>query len=368
MYKLLAEIEEEYGIPANAMRVAIKRDKDKPAKERSYDFQVKKYGSVLKIDDETRGFRSYLTQFSSGKTKLGGISHNTRKGITISLCNQKGGAAKTTTAAALASIYGEQGLKVLVVDNDPQGNLSLQFGIDCLTQPNLPGTVSDLYLGKATPNKIAIPTRFRGVSLIPASVDSAAVEITLPTLPGGDLLLGMALEADKSNYDLIILDSPPNLGKFTINVVNASDYYMVPVDGPWGLRSVDTFLKLARQNALIYKLPTQLLGVFMTMVSRTRIMSNVREEIIQRFPNHYFKSEIRRSTLAQEAAALETPLPLYATDSGVALDYRALAEEVAVRIGLTDPIVVEEAAVVATLEDQNLMVASASSGVKKAVK
>ena len=254
------------------------------------------------------------------------------QGRTLGLSNQKGGAAKTTSAAALAAIFGGRGWRVLGVDSDPQAHLSLQLGVDFLREEGLPGTISDLYLGRASAQEIAISTRFEGVDLIPASVDLAAVEINLPGMTGADLRLRRALEPVRANYDLIILDSPPNLGKFAINVLNASDYILVPVDGPWALRSVDTLLTLAQDNAAIYNLTTEFLGVFITMNDRTRIMQGVREEAEQRFPSHVFKSEIRRSTLAREAAALETPVPLYAADSALAADYRALADEVASKI------------------------------------
>ncbi len=262
------------------------------------------------------------------------MAKNSGRALTLGLSNQKGGAAKTTTAAALAALYGERGLRVLGIDSDPQAHLSLQLGVDFLREENLPGTVSDLYLGKASAEEIAIHTRFKGVDIVPASVDLAAVEINLPGMTGCDLRLRRALEPVRNKYDLIILDSPPNLGKFAVNVLNASDFFLVPVDGPWALRSVDTLLTLSQDNAAIYNLPTAFLGVFITMGDRTRIMQVVREEAEQRFPHNTFKSEIRRSTLAREAAALETPVPLYAADSAVAADYRALADEVAARLGL----------------------------------
>ncbi len=256
---------------------------------------------------------------------------------TLGLSNQKGGAAKTTTAAALAAIFGERGYKVLGIDSDPQAHLSLQLGVDFLREEGLPGTVSDLYLGRAAAHEIAVTTRFQGVDLVPASVDLAAVEINLPGMTGADLRLRRSLEAARGLYDLIILDSPPNLGKFAVNVLNASDFFLVPVDGPWALRSVDTLLTLAQDNAAVYNLPTTFLGVFITMGDRTRIMQGVRDEAEGRFPDHIFKSEIRRSTLAREAAAMETPVPLYASDSALAADYRALADEVARRMSLAQP-------------------------------
>ncbi|HEX2910559.1 MAG TPA: ParA family protein [Chloroflexia bacterium] len=261
----------------------------------------------------------------------------TRHAITLSLCNQKGGAAKTTTAAALAAIYGQQGLKVLLVDSDPQANLSLQFGIDTVIRTDLPGTISDLYLLKDHSDRVAVSTNVPGVDIIPSSVYAAEVELGLPTRVGSDLLLATTLNAYRDRYDLIILDSPPNLGKFVINVLNASDYYLVPVEGSWGLRSVDVIMKLVSENSRVYNLKTQFLGVFITMGDRTRLTQVLREEAAQRFPGKFFKSEIRRSTMAREAAAMSTPVPLYATDSTLAADYRALAREVAGKIGLKVP-------------------------------
>jgi chromosome partitioning protein len=262
------------------------------------------------------------------------VKNQKHYGITLGLCNQKGGAGKTTSAAALAAIYGERGLKVLTVDNDPQGNLSLQFGVDCLVENNLPGTTADLYLEKRNAHEIAYPTSFKGVDIVPTSVDLAEVEMNLPSKQGSDMRLSIALEKARELYDLIILDAPPNLGKLAVNVLVASDWYLVPVEGPWAFRSMQSLIDVAEKNAKYYKVKSQLLGIFLTMVDRTKITQGVRDAAQSRYPDHLLKSEIRRSTLARESAALETPLPLYAADSAVAQDYKALANEIAKRVGI----------------------------------
>lgn len=259
--------------------------------------------------------------------------------ITLSLTNQKGGVTKTTTTAALATIWGKQGLRVLVVDNDPQANLSLQFGVDGLRDKSLTGTVSDLYAFDIEddfdkPPFPAVITRFEGVELIPSSVKAAELDIKLPAMPGGDVRLRKALEPYRKLYDVIILDSAPNLGKLTINVLNASDYFLVPVDANWALQSVNTIVKLARQNSKAYNQNIQFLGIFLAMTERTKATALLREDTNELYPGALLSSEIRRSTLAREAAALETPLPIYAKDSGVAGDYQALAQEIAQRMGL----------------------------------
>ena len=335
MRKTLREIERDHKIPAATLRSAIHRGL----------LRGEKAGGIRMIDDESVDFKDYVAEYRSRSAAQETIeedvmSRKSTYGITLGLCNQKGGVGKSSSAAALATIYAAQGLKVLVIDSDPQGNVSLQLGVDWLDMEtdessDAPiGTVSDLYMEKAGAHEIAIATQFKGVDLVPASVELAEVEMALPGKSGSDLRLSIALREARKIYDIIIMDSPPNLGKFSVNVLAASDWFLVPVDGPWALRSVKALLAVARKNANYYNCNNQFLGLFLTMVDRTRIMQNVRDVAQERYPDHLFQAEIRRSTLARESAALATPIPVYAQDSAVAEDYRQLASEVSSRIGL----------------------------------
>jgi len=337
MRKPLREIEQEYGIPPSTLRAAIHRGL----------LEATKVGGIRMVDDESKNFMNYLVEYQSRPRDPDEIEEEeappeeqrSTYGITLGLCNQKGGVGKSSSVAALAAIFAANGLKVLVVDSDPQGNVSLQLGVDLLdldpeSGNNVVGTVSDLYLERAQAHEIAIPTGVEGVDLVPASVDLAEVEMMLPGKAGSDLRLSVALRQTRHYYDVIILDSPPNLGKFSVNVLAASDWFMVPVNGPWALRSVKALLAVARKNASYYNSTNRFLGLFLTMVDRTRIMQNVREVAQERYPEHVLKSEVRRSTIARESEAVAAPIPVYAADSAVAEDYRALAEEVGERIGL----------------------------------
>ena len=257
------------------------------------------------------------------------------RGIIIGLVNQKGGVAKTTSAAALASIFAARGYKVLALDTDPQGHLGVHFGIDTVVNKTLPGTTADVFTGKKTAEEIALKSDYNDVWVVPASTDELSlVEMYLPTKQGSDLQLKSKLKTTRLHFDLIILDAPPNLGKLSINVMAASDWLLVPVEGPLGMRSLDAIVQAVATNAEIYDVPTRLLGVFLTMVDRTRIMNSVREEIEERYHGLLMKSEIRRSTLVRESSALQTPVPNYARDSGVSLDYQALTDEMIERMHL----------------------------------
>src|SRR5690349_2821159 len=127
------------------------------------------------------------------------------RGIVLGLNNQKGGVAKTTSAAALAVVFAQRGYKVLAIDNDPQGHLGVHFGIDCVIDKDLPGTTADIYTGKKMAEEIAIQSKFNGVWIVPASTDELSpVEMYLPTKQGSDLQLRSKLRSTRQQYDLII--------------------------------------------------------------------------------------------------------------------------------------------------------------------
>lgn len=252
------------------------------------------------------------------------------QGVVIAIANQKGGTGKTMSGTALATIFAGWGLKVAFIDNDPQAHGSNQLGINLLAEEQkVKGTTSDLYEERAAPHEIAIETHCNGVFLIPSSPTLGEVEMNLPGWKRSDVRLRKAIEKSREHFDLFILDNPTNLGKLTINALVACDYYIIPVGGSWALSAVDTIVELAEENSEAYKNKNQLLGVFLTMTANTLIWKSLREEARSRYPQQLLKSEIRDSTIAEQAAAMQSPLPIYAPESTVSQDYVKLAEEIA---------------------------------------
>jgi chromosome partitioning protein len=195
-------------------------------------------------------------------------------------------------------------------------------------------TVGDIYLGKAQALEVATPSSVEGVDLVPATVDLARIEMLLPTQQGSDLRLRGSLKQAKEEYDLILFDSPPNLGKLSINVLAAADWVLIPVSGAWSVRSVEVILEKMEENRRFYGIESKLLGLVITMMDRSKIMNSLREYNQENYAQYLLQSGIRRAIVAREAEAVALPIPLYAADSPLAEDYRALAAEIAQRTGL----------------------------------
>lgn len=262
-------------------------------------------------------------------------THPATTATVIACLNNKGGVGKTTTVTSLAAAFAEGGKRVLIVDNDPQGNASLQFGIDALDNPDIHHTIADVYQGLVQLHEAAVSTNFEGVYLVPATIELGRVEMNLGNQQGGDLKLRRAIAPARQYFDVILLDSSPHLGTLSNNIIAAADWYLIPINGAWASRSVEVILNSVRESREAYNTQGQLLGLVITMIDHTRVMASLREFNQETYADYLFKSEIRRSTVAREAEALGKPLMLYDTDSKLTQDYRALAQEIAPKIGLS---------------------------------
>ncbi|MCB0866750.1 MAG: ParA family protein [Solirubrobacterales bacterium] len=242
----------------------------------------------------------------------------------FAFANQKGGVAKTTTTLNLAVALAESGHRVLCVDLDPQGNLTMSQGID-------PDTVEkSLYhvLVERIPIKEII--HHREVDIAVASIDLAGAEIAMSTQIGRERSLQKALAGIEDEYDYVCIDTPPSLGLLTINALTAADKVIVPVQCEYlsmrGLVQLQNTLEMIRENL---NPDVQIEGILPTMLDTRTIHAKEAVEILEEnFGELVFKSRIRKAIKFAEAPVKGSSVLKYDPQSNAAQCYRDLAEEV----------------------------------------
>jgi chromosome partitioning protein len=247
-----------------------------------------------------------------------------RKMKIFAFANQKGGVAKTTTTLNLAVALSESGHRVLAVDLDPQGNLTMSQGID-------PDTVErSLYhvLVDKVPLKDII--QHREIDIAVASIDLAGAEIAMSTQIGRERSLQKALAQVADDYDFVCIDTPPSLGLLTINALTAADKVIVPVQCEYlsmrGLVQLQNTLEMIRENL---NPDVQIEGILPTMLDTRTIHAKEAVEILEEnFGELVFKSRIRKAIKFAEAPVKGSSVLKYDPQSNAAQCYRDLAEEV----------------------------------------
>ncbi|MCL1903115.1 MAG: ParA family protein [Oscillospiraceae bacterium] len=266
-------------------------------------------------------------------------------GKIITIANQKGGVAKTTTAINLSAAIGMAGKKVLVVDLDPQGNTTTGYGIRSEEKKKLKLTSYDVIMGLARPSEAVIETRFRNVSLMPANMELAEAEIRLlkltdkSTLPSPQglktLQLRKALLQIKDDYDIIIIDTLPSLGVLALNALAACDSMIVPMQcEPYSFEGVgELFTTIKRVKKSVNK-SLQILGIVFTMTDkRLKLNRDVMREIRKKLPaDAIFNTEIPRNIAIAEAPSHGEPILYYDPESKGADAYMRLAKEMLKRL------------------------------------
>lgn len=253
-------------------------------------------------------------------------------GKIITIANQKGGVAKTTTAINLSAALGQMGQKVLVVDADPQGNTTTGYGIRSEEKKTLKLTSYDVIMGQARPHEAIIETKFKNVSLMPATQELAEAEIRLIKFEGQKTVqLKKALLQVKDDYDIIIVDTLPSLGVLALNTLTACDSMIIPMQcEPYSLEGVaELFTTIKRIKKSVNK-SLQILGIVFTMTDK-RLMINreVMKTIRRKLPEDaIFKTEIPRNVKIAEAPSHGEPIIYYDPASKGAEAYMRLAKEV----------------------------------------
>jgi chromosome partitioning protein len=249
----------------------------------------------------------------------------------IAMCNQKGGVGKTTTTINLGAALAEYGRKVLLVDFDPQGSLSVGLG---LNPHDMDLSIYNLLLEPGVHlDDVVVKTGVAGMDLLPSNIDLSAAEVQLVHEVAREQTLQRVLKSAVEDYDVILIDCQPSLGLLTINALTAADGVIVPLECEYfALRGV-ALLKTTIdkvQERLNPRLTID--GVLGTMYDgRTLHGREVMERLVQAWGDTVFHTVIRRTVKFSDSTVAGEPITTYAGASAGAEAYRQLAREVLAR-------------------------------------
>ncbi len=252
--------------------------------------------------------------------------------ITICFTNNKGGSGKSTSCANLGYELSAIGKKVLLVDGDMQLNLSLSFFDEekALAMAESGRTLYDAIRSKEDLAGYIVSSPFENIDLIPSSILMSQVEYDLFTMMQRELVLKKCLQhiREKGNYDYILIDAPPTLGTWVINILCASDYVIVPVEAsPWG------FFGLANMFDFLNRIQDMtdavIMGVLITKVDERKNYYRQARELLKSYEEiHVFDSFIHVDSAIEWAQDASKPVAIYKKTTRSAVEFKALAEEV----------------------------------------
>lgn len=244
----------------------------------------------------------------------------------ITICNNKGGVGKTTTASNIGVFLSALGKKTLLVDLDPQANATMSLGIE-------PGEIEkgiyDVLVGGVSPQEAVRKTHIFGFDILPSSIDLAAVTVELVGMKEREYILEKALKKLSSNYDYIFIDSPPSLDILTVNGFASAKEIIIPIQCEYfaleGLTQLLSTIDLVSKN--LGRTP-EFVGALLTMYDRRNRLSRDVAKVVRRdFPGYIFETVIPRNVALAEAPRARKTILEYAPLSLGAKAYRQLAQE-----------------------------------------
>src|SRR5919198_4503456 len=246
----------------------------------------------------------------------------------IAMANQKGGVGKTTTTINLGAALAEYGRRVLLVDFDPQGALSVGFGVN---PHNLDLTIYNLLMQKDIGlDEAMIKTNVDGLHILPANIDLSAAEIQLVTEVAREMTLKRVLRPAMQDYDYILIDCQPSLGLLTVNALTAAHGVVVPLECEFfSLRGVALLLDTIDKVRERLNFDLELEGILATMYdSRTTHCRQVLQRVVEAFGDKVYQTVITKTVKFPESNVAGTPITTLDPASSGARNYRQLAREV----------------------------------------
>jgi chromosome partitioning protein len=246
----------------------------------------------------------------------------------IAICNQKGGVGKTTTTINLGAALAEQGRRVLLVDFDPQGALSVGLGI----QPHdIDSTIYNLLMQRdVIPQDVLFQTNVDGMELLPSNIDLSGAEVQLVHEVGREYVLGGVLKPLVPDYDIILIDCQPSLGLLTINALACANSVLIPLECEYfAMRGVALLMETIAKVSQRLNPELTIDGLLATMYdSRTLHTREVLASIVNGFGDKVFHTVINRTVRFPDATVAGEPITSFDSGSMGANSYRELAKEV----------------------------------------